>query len=329
MLRRSGALLAFALVAACATPGPRPASVPAVTWPAPPAPPRVRLVAVLPAPAEPSRFRRILDSIAGIDRDAEERQLLQRPFGVAVAPGAVVIVADPEAGVLRLDGDGARPIACRDREWDAPMAVAIGPGGAVLVADAGAGEIVRVAPDGECTALGTGDLERPTGVAADAERVFVADPPRHEVVVLSQAGLARLGGPGAGAGQFDFPTAVALAPDGTVLVVDALNFRVARLAPTGEWVAAFGEAGDEGGAFERPKGIAVDSAGRVYVSDAQRDLVLVFRLDGTFEYSIGGTGSAPGLFTHPAGLAIAGGRLYVADSHNHRIQVFEILGERS
>jgi DNA-binding beta-propeller fold protein YncE len=329
MLRASGALPFVALVAACATPAPRPSPAADVTWPAPPASPRVRLVAILPAPAEPSRMRRVLDAIAGIERSPEDGQILQRPFGVAVGGGRSVLVADPDAGVLRVEGSRAEPVACRGREWGAPMAVAAGEDGSILVADAGTAEIVRVAPDGACTVLGAGELERPTGIAAGAQRVFVTDPPRHEVLVFSSTGIARIGGQGDGAGQFDFPTAAALAPDGTVLVVDALNFRVVRLGPDGAWLAAFGEAGDEGGAFERPKGIAVDSGGRVYVSDAQRDLVLVFQKDGTFEYAIGGTGTSPGWFTHPAGLAIAGGRLYVADSHNHRIQVFEILGERS
>jgi DNA-binding beta-propeller fold protein YncE len=177
--------------------------------------------------------------------------------------------------------------------------------------------------------LGAGELERPTGVAVDGARVWVADPPRHEVVVLAPEGATHVGARGEGEGQFTFPSAVAVAPDRTVLVVDALNFRIVRLSPSGGWLAAFGTAGDEAGELARPKGIAVDAAGRVYVSDAQRDLVLVYGSDGTFDYAIGGTGTSPGQFAHPAGLAIAGARLYVADSQNRRIQVFEIIGERS
>ena len=327
MLRASGACLLLA-VAACATSGPRPASAPEVTWPAAPAAPRVRLVAILPAPVQVSRWRGVLDAIVGLERNPAA-EAFQRPFDVAIAPGGDVIVVDPElGGVFRLRGSRRNPIGCRGREWDTPMAVAVAQDGALLVADAGAAVIVRVAPDGACTTIGAGELERPTGVAADSQRIYVTDPPRHEVVIFSPPGVVRLGRRGEEEGEFAFPTAAALAPDGTLLVVDALNFRIVRLSPAGAWLASFGAPGEEDGAFARPKGIAVDLDVRVYVSDAQRDLVLVFRQDGSFEYSIGGTGVSPGWFTHPAGLAVAGGKLYVADSHNRRIQVFEILGER-
>ncbi len=331
MLRAVRASLLLALAASgCATSGPRPAPAPDVTWPAAPAQPRVRLVATLPAPVQVSRWRRVLDAIVGLESGPARGAPLERPFGVAVGPGGDVIVADPDlAGVFRLGEGRPTPIACRGREWDTPMALAVARDGALLVADSGAAEIVRVAPDGACTTIGAGELERPTGVAAGSERIYVADPPRHEVVAFSPGGVVRLGRRGEGEGEFAFPTAAATAPDGTLLVVDALNFRIVRLSAGGAWMASFGTPGDEGGAFARPKGIAVDGDGRVYVSDAQRDLVLVFGHDGSFEYSIGGTGSAPGWFTHPAGLAVAGGRLYVADSHNRRIQVFEILGERT
>ncbi len=325
MLRASGASLLLAL--ACATPGGRP--TPDVTWPAAPAQPRVRLVATLPSPAQVSRWRRVLDAVVGLETKPADG-VLRRPFGVAIVPGGDVIVADPDvAGLIRFRGPRSNRIACKGREWSAPMAVTVAPDGALLVADAGAAEIVRVARSGDCTIMGAGKLERPTGVAAGPQRIYVTDPPRHEIVILAPSGVARVGKHGEGEGEFSFPTAVALAPDGTVLVVDALNFRIVRLSADGAPVASFGARGAEDGELARPKGIAVDGEGRVYVSDAQRDLVLVFRQDGAFEYSLGGTGTSPGWFTHPAGLAVAGGRLYVADSHNRRIQVFEILGGRS
>ncbi len=326
MLRASGASLLLA-VAACATSGGRTGAD--VTWPAPPAPPRVRLVATLPRPAQVSRWRRVLDAIVGLETKPGEG-MLRRPFGVTIGHGGDVIVADPDvAAIFRFRGSRGKRIACKGREWSAPMAVAVAPDGALLVADAGAAEIVRVAPDGVCTAMGAGKLERPTGVAASSQRIYVTDPPRHEIVIFSPTGVVRVGRRGEGEGEFAFPTAAALAPDGTLLVVDALNFRIVRLSSDGAPVASFGTPGEEDGELARPKGIAVDGDGRVYVSDAQRDLVLVFRPDGSFEYSLGGTGTSPGWFTHPAGLAVAGGRLYVADSYNSRIQIFEILGGRS
>jgi DNA-binding beta-propeller fold protein YncE len=327
--------LVVASAAGCAHAPPR-APPAEVFWPAPPDAPRVRLAAEYPDPDAPppkrSWWRVALDAVAGVsDEDRRREGQLARPFGVAVL-GADVVVADPDApGVVRYRADRTvAQVGCRELEWAAPMAVAAAPDGALWVADGAAGVIVRVAPDGGCRALGAGILERPTGLALDGDRLLVTDPPRHQVVALSLDGreLGRWGSLGEGDGELHFPSAIARARDGSFLVVDALNFRVARFGPDGAWRGAFGFAGDGGGAFSRPKGIAVDEAGRLYVTDAQRDAVLVFDADGSFDVALGATGTERGRLALPAGVAVTGGRIFVADSHNHRVQVFEILGGR-
>jgi DNA-binding beta-propeller fold protein YncE len=145
--------------------------------------------------------------------------------------------------------------------------------------------------------------------------------------VLSTAGAveARWDGAPVADDPLHFPTAVASGVD-SILVVDALNFRVLRLGADGRRLESVGTPGEQGAGLARPKGVAEDSAGRVYVADAQRDLVLVFDAGGRFDYAAGASGAAPGEFRHPAGLAIVRDRLYVADSQNGRIQVFAILG---
>ncbi len=336
-LQRLAGAAALALALSCArAPAPRdPAAFRDVVWPAPPAQTRMRLVAIHPDPGAP-RPRRAwwkvaLEWITGAERSEEERLFLVRPFGVALADGGVLYAADPDgARVVRIDARGMlEDVQCKGTSWGAPMAVALAPDRSLLVADAGAGRIVRWSGRG-CQTFGEGALERPTGIAVAPERIWVADPPRHQVVAFSPSGevVARIGERGDGEGQFHFPSAVALGPDGQVLVVDALNFRVVRLGPDGAWRGTFGAAGDDAGELARPKGIVVDAAGDVFVSDAQRDTVLVFASDGTFRYEVGETGTAPGRFTHPAALAASAGRLAVADSQNHRIQVFEMLGGR-
>jgi sugar lactone lactonase YvrE len=305
-----------------------------VLWPSDGAAARARLAALFPDPDAPpprvSTWRRILDFIVG--RDGEEPQrVLERPFGVA-AVGEVLYIADPDVpALLKVVGAIVQRLACKDLPWSAPMAVAAGPDGTLYVADAAAAHIVAVDAKGACRALGAGALERPVSLAVDGERLLVADAPRHQIVVLSTAGtvLARWGSEGSGDDQFHFPTGVARAPDGTVLVVDALNFRIVRLSPRGEWLGAFGAAGDAGGDFSAPKAVAADAAGRIFVTDARRDAVLVFEPGGGFDFAIGATGSAPGYLAHPGGVAVAGRRVLVADSMNHRVQVFEILGDRS
>jgi DNA-binding beta-propeller fold protein YncE len=323
---------------ACAHAPPAALPLPEVTYPRPPAAPRARLARVLPDPnapgSRPSFWRRLGRVLAGAEAHDDPQERLVRPFGLAAAADGTTYVADPDAGtVLRIDPAGAlADVSCRKREWGAPMAVALDGAGALLVADAGAAEIVVVAADRSCRAIGRGALERPTGVTTTSDgRIVIADPPRHQLVVLAASGevLARWGRHGEGDGELNFPSSVARAPDGTLLVVDALNFRIVRLAPDGAWLGAFGSAGTEDGGLGRPKAVAADEDGRVYVSDTFRDVVLVFGREGRFEYAIGETGTDPGAFTLPAGVAVQGGKLKVADSQNRRIQVFEILGGSS
>ncbi len=329
-------LAAAALLVACAGPRVPAASPPEVTWPAAGSP-RVRLARVLPDPgARPRRsiLGRVWRAIVGLADANDAATKLVRPFGVAVAPDGAVLVADPDArGVFRLTPGGGAPerVTCGRHEWAGPMALAFGADGTLYVADAAGAFVARLRPDRTCATLGHGALQRPTGVALVNGRLFVADPPAHEVVELGADGTAvrRFGGLGRSDGQLHFPTAIHADASGALLVVDALNFRIARFTPDGEWLGSFGERGDEGGAVSRPKCVTTDRRGRVYVSDAQRDLVLVFARDGTFEYAIGGSGTDPGWFSMPAGVAIAGGTLLVADSQNRRIAVFDLLGDET
>ena len=326
------ALAATATACAHAPAAARPAKA-AVVWPEPPEPARARLVGVVPDPDAPPPRRPwwaiAAEWITG-GKVGTPREALQRPFGIAVGPDGATYVADPDsAGVYRVRSDGTLDaIRCRAAEWGAPMAVALADG-ALWVADAGLAAVARIR-EADCTLLGVGAFERPTGVAVGADRVFVADPPRHQIVVLAKDGrvVARWGAEGSGDGQFAFPTSLAFAGNGELVVTDALNFRVARLDTEGRWVSAFGAPGETGAGFARPKGIAVDEGGLVYVSDAQRDLVLVFARGGELQYAIGAPGDEPGRFALPSGLAVAAGRLYVADSQNGRIQVFELVGGR-
>ncbi len=299
-------------------------------WPGAPAPPRVRWTTTFPGERKPpSGWRRFAGAILGLELGGTGESLV-RPFGVALAGAKKVLIADPDGADVRLvdvrEGSSQR-LGCAAHPWGAPMAVAVGPDGATFVADAQLGAVVRVDGDG-CASFGEGALDRPTGLAFAGGRLYVVDPPRHAVVVFTPEGreVLRFGERGDGPGQLNFPTAIAAAPDGTLLVVDALHFRIARYALDGRFLSAFGEAGDERGAFGRPKAIAVDARGAIYVSDVQRDAVLVFSPAGVFDLAVGGTGTGPGRFVMPAGLAVGGGLLYVADSINHRVQVFELFG---
>lgn len=171
--------------------------------------------------------------------------------------------------------------------------------------------------------------KRPTGIAWDAARarLYVVDTLAHAVRVLDADGRLRgsFGSRGAGAGELNFPTHVAVAPDGDVYVTDALNFRISIFDPSGNAAGSFGRHGDGSGDLAMPKGLAVDANGVVYVVDALFDTVQLFDRRGAFLLAIGGRGTGFGEFWLPSGLALDEQRnLRVCDTYNRRIQVFRV-----
>jgi len=107
----------------------------------------------------------------------------------------------------------------------------------------------------------------------------------------------------------------------------------------------WGQVGTAPGQFNHPRGLAVGPDGNLYVVDSDNARVQVFAPDGTFLRAWGSycemesghgcadpDGNGPlqmgdGQFREPWGIAVApDGRVYVADTWNHRIQVFDAAG---
>lgn len=337
-IRRASALLLPLLLAACGVPTePRAtaeaaAGKPAPVWPAPPAEPRIRWIGQIANPTDLDIrvpfLSRIGNFLTGGDRG---REPLVRPFGVGVDETGNLCVTDPGAGAVcyydlarhqyrRWTKAGAVP-------FDTPVAVAKR-AGLIYVADSGRQEVVALDEQGRVQWRITEESDRPSGLALDGDRLYVACSNTHVMRVYDLQGhaLSQFGGRGVEPGKFNFPTHVTADGRGNIYVTDAMNSRVQVFTRDGGYVRTIGSLGDGSGHFSRPKGIAVDSQGRIYVGDALFDNVQIFDRDGRFLLDFGAAGSQRGEFWLPAGLAIApDGRIYVADSYNRRLQVFQYL----
>lgn len=152
------------------------------------------------------------------------------------------------------------------------------------------------------------------------------------------------GGPATHA-TLNFPSAVAVADDGTLYIADTWNHRIRRVDPhtavistiagTGRarWSGDGGPA--ENAALNEPVALTLDGWGRLYVADQSNNRVrridltsgLMTTVVGTGESGYNGDGS-PGTETAlagPSGLAVdRDGSLYVADTFNSRIRKFDV-----
>jgi tripartite motif-containing protein 71 len=94
-----------------------------------------------------------------------------------------------------------------------------------------------------------------------------------------------------------------------------------------------GSPGSAAGQFREPRGVTVDRAGDVFVADKENNRIQKFNSHGRFLLEWGrhgGDGSAGrgnGQFHTPYSVAATpGGRIYVADTGNNRIQEFTLDG---
>lgn len=165
---------------------------------------------------------------------------------------------------------------------------------------------------------------QPVGVATDqAGNAYVIDAGRKEVVKLDPDGRvlwtsqAPPGAPG-----FEQLAAVATAPDGGALVLDAESGVISRFQSDGEYAGVFAQ----NLTVYHPRGLAVGPNGDTYVADTGGSRVLHLNANGTELDQIGGHDSATGL-DQPTGVAVtADGNVVVVDPVAKKVIQFASSG---
>jgi sugar lactone lactonase YvrE len=311
-----------------------------------------------PPPDEPRfYFERSIHSSADVLPDTSTDQLrrsltgerirgegLSKPYSVAVNHGRVfvgdtvqhnVAVFDfPEQKFFRIGAD-------EDDEGhgklDMPMGLDVDKQGNLYVFDAKSKQIMVYNRDGKFqrTIGDSSQFARPAGIAVDPEgtRIYAVDiggssSNEHKVLVFdakSGEHLFDIGKRGTAPGEFNLPRDTAVAPDGSVYVVDGGNFRVQKFTADGKFISTFGAIGRQMGQFSRPKEAAVDSVGKVYVIDAAFGNFQIFNPEGKLLLAIGNRSNTdgPAKFSLPSGIAVDGdGRVYVVDQYFRKVDVF-------
>jgi DNA-binding beta-propeller fold protein YncE len=184
-------------------------------------------------------------------------------------------------------------------------------------------------------------FSNPFGLAVAADQsVYVSDGGTGRIGQLNVDGQARVI-----AENLDVPSAIAFAPDGTLVVAETGSHTITRVDPkTGQLsilAGVKGRAGYADGAaaralFNGPIGVAVGPEGTVYVADTYNDRIRAIDAQSQEVRTIAG-GAKPGMadaatgadarFDTPCGIAFApDGTLIVADTGNHRLRRVELSG---
>jgi len=250
--------------------------------------------------------------------------------GLLIASAALVFAAaNPYAGTPGWGDIG--------REWGSTSAVYTTPEGNIWVAER-CGENTCVGhedldnvflfdPDGNLLKkFGAGVMVWPHGIHVDSGgNVWVTDArgnegKGHQVHKFSSDGellmsLGKAGVAGDGTDEFNQPSDILVAPDGSIFVVDGHgaegNNRVMKFNADGDFIMTWGSTGKEDGEFRDPHALAMDSTGRLFVGDRANNRVQIFDQDGNHLETWTQFGRPSGLFIDHNDI------LYAADSESN------------
>ncbi|MBM4186620.1 MAG: hypothetical protein FJ206_04835 [Gemmatimonadetes bacterium] len=154
-------------------------------------------------------------------------------------------------------------------------------------------------------ALGFG--QQPAGIG----HIIVKFSPTGQVLMT----LGKKGVAGRGRDTFRKPSAVLVAPNGTIFVADGHdadgNNRIVKLAADGSYLTEWGTTGSANGEFRDPHALAMDSQGRLFVADRANSRIQIFDQEGKHLATWTQFGRPSGLFIDQSDV------LYATDSESN------------
>ena len=312
-----------------------------------------------PPPPDDPRFyyERSIHSSADVNEDTDtdifrraltgERKTgegIAKPYSVAVLHGRVYVGDTVRKDVSVFDFPAHKYFKIGEFEDEngqgklqLPLGIDLDKQGNLYVFDGKIKQVIIYDKDGKfLRAIGDpNEFARPAGIAVNpaGTRIYAVDiggssSNEHKVLVFdAQSGkhLFDIGKRGTDKGEFNLPRDAAIAPDGSLYVVDSGNFRVEKFDADGKFISSFGAIGRQPGQFSRPKELSVDKDGNVYVVDALFGNFQIFNPAGQLLLAVGSRSNddAPAKFQLPSSVAVdEDGRIYVADQYFRKVDVF-------
>lgn len=269
---------------------------------------------------------------------------LSQPLGMDIDPDGNLYIADtgnnrilkcsPRGELLREAGGFGF-----DREqFDRPVGVWAGNGLDVFVVDYNNQRLERYDKDLNYIASYYSDelqdeslqFGYPTaaGFSSNGE-IFLADHEFNRVLRIDSFGKpkASFGDFNWGEGRLSHPAKILLTSRREIFVSDSTAEAIVEFDYYGNFVRRFGEGvlrDPAGMAERRAKGGGQRAGDFLFVADQGNHRIVCFSAAGEKIFAFGMPGHAPEQLLSPADVAVSGNRVFVLDTGNNRVQIFEI-----
>jgi len=173
-----------------------------------------------------------------------------------------------------------------------------------------------------------GSFLSPQHLAFDSENnLYVTDLGNARVQKFDSNGnfLSEWGSKGTEPGKFGHPSGIAISGE-FVFVVDNRNHNVQKFDLNGNFITEWGSFGINNGSFKSPRGITISDDQSVFVVDSGNARIQKFTFDGEYITHFGQSGKRGGELITPVDIAINSDKIFVTDSVQNRINIFDLNG---
>ena len=258
----------------------------------------------------------------------------QQPEGVACNNESALIVADTGNGrLLRFTFEEGSvrtgTVEIKVDQQSYPIKLEMNSKGEIFTFDRKHRRITRLSPGGQFKGyFDLTGLPSPTSYVIRSftldmnDTVYVLDILSQRVLVLSPEGkyIRQIQCPE----NYGFFSDVAVDFKGTLFIVDSVKGVVYSAANSAASFTPFAESLKEYVRF--PASLATDRRGRIYLVDRNGGSILILGQDGSFLGRQSGLGWKEGRLNYPSQVCINNkGEVFVADTRNNRVQVFEMV----